>query len=65
MHAITAANQQFPSASILNLFPAKQEVVETDGPGEPEQRLRIVDSLVSITRRSWAEPFDTFGDFAA
>jgi hypothetical protein len=65
MHEINAANQQFPSATLLNLFPAKPAVGEADGPKEPAQRLRIVDNLVSITRRSWAKPFDTFGDFAA
>jgi hypothetical protein len=57
------ANQQFPSASILNLFPTKPAVAGTDG--AEEERLRVVDSLISITRRSWAEPFDTFGNFAA
>ncbi len=62
MHAMIAANQQFPSASILNLFPTKPAVAGTDG---AEQCLSIVDRLISITRRSWAEPFDTFGNFAA
>ena len=65
MHAITAANQQFPIASILNLFPTKLPDAEMDMPEEPEQQLRIVDGLVSVTRCSWAEPFDTFGDFVA
>ena len=65
MHAITAANQQFPIASILTFFPTKLPDAKTDVPEEGEQRLRIVDGLVSVTRGSWAEPFNTFGDFVA
>ena len=65
MHSITAANQQFPSASILTLFPADPAGTGTGRPGEPAQRLRVVDGIISITRNSWAEPFDTFGNFAA
>jgi hypothetical protein len=65
MHAITAANQRFAIASILNLFPTKLPDAETDVLEGPEQKWRIVDGLVSVTRCSWAEAFDTFGDFAA
>ena len=65
MHAIKAVTQQFPIASILNLFPADLPDAETDVPEGPEQQLRIVDGLVSVTRCSWAEPFDALGDFAA
>lgn len=65
MHVLTAANQQFPVASILRIFPTELPDAETDVPEKPGQRLRVVDGLVSAARCSWAEPFDTFGDFAA
>lgn len=61
---MTVANQQFPTASILNL-----QAIDGDAGVNLRQgvgrRLRTIDGLVSVTRGAWAEPFDAFGNFAA
>jgi hypothetical protein len=64
MQAMTVANEQFPSASIVSLFTVNVDAAEATSP-EGFGRLRTIDGLVSVTRGAWGEPFDTFGNFAA
>jgi len=64
MHVITAANQPFPSASVL-IHIAPKAVVAALGAAQSGHRPPVVDNVIAITRRSWTSPGDTFGDFAA
>lgn len=65
MYAMTVANQQFASASILNFIANTLDGAEIAPVQAPGQCLRTVDGLVSVGRNAWAEPFDAFGNFAA
>ncbi|MFO1310910.1 MAG: hypothetical protein U1F41_02475 [Burkholderiales bacterium] len=58
MHAVTATTERFAFASI-------QHFSLSALPKAAQPPLGVVDGLVSVTRCSWAEPFDTGGSFAA
>ena len=61
---MTVANQQFPTASILNFLAIDSDAGVNLRAGVG-RRLRTIDGLVSVTRGALAEPFDAFGNFAA